>query len=102
MKISVIDRAGQAMALDCDNGDRLMDVLAQRDLVEATCGGECSCATCQVYVDPAWVSRLPPQDELELELLDELLNAQGNSRLACQIELSDELDGIAITVAPAE
>ena len=102
MKISVIDRAGQAMELDCDSGDRLMDVLAQRDLVEATCGGECSCATCQVYVDPAWVKRLPPQDELELELLDELLNAQDNSRLACQIELGDELDGIPITVAPAE
>lgn len=90
------------MDLDCENGDRLMDVLAELDLVEATCGGECSCATCQVYVAPDWLNRLPPKDELELELLDELLNTRETSRLACQIHLSDELDGIPITVAPAE
>ncbi len=102
MKINVIDRSGQALSVDCESGDRLMDVLAELDLVEATCGGECSCATCQVYVDPAWLNRLPPKDELEVELLDELLNTQQSSRLACQVHLNDELDGMPITVAPAE
>lgn len=102
MKIKVIDRSGTVMDLHYESGDRLMDVLAELDLVEATCGGECSCATCQVYVDADWLNRLPPKDALELELLDELLNTRETSRLACQIHLSDELDGIPITVAPAE
>ncbi|MEC9406704.1 MAG: 2Fe-2S iron-sulfur cluster-binding protein [Pseudomonadota bacterium] len=102
MKINVIDRAGNAMSLDCDAGDRLMDVLAERDLVEATCGGECSCATCQVYVDSQWLAQLPGQGELEVELLDELLNTNERSRLACQIELEPSLDGLSLTVASAE
>lgn len=102
MKINITDRAGNALALDCDAGDRLMDVLAERDLVEATCGGECSCATCQVYVDAQWLKQLPEQGELETELLDELLNTNERSRLACQIELAPELDGLSLTVATAE
>ncbi len=102
MKINVTDRAGQALQLECAAGERLMDVLAERDLVEATCGGECSCATCQVYVDDRWLPQLPQQDELELELLDELLNVRHGSRLACQICMSEELDGLDITVASAE
>lgn len=102
MKINVTSRSGEHLALDCEPGLRLMDVLAERDLVEATCGGECSCATCQVYVDPMWLPRLPPQGDLEIELLDELLNTTERSRLACQIDMTPALDGISLTVAKAE
>lgn len=102
MKIKVTDRAGETWVLESDAGERLMDVLAHRDLVEATCGGECSCATCQVYIEPAWLDELPPRGELEEELLDELLNSRPNSRLACQVELGDALDGLTLTVAQAE
>ncbi|WP_348675781.1 2Fe-2S iron-sulfur cluster-binding protein [uncultured Abyssibacter sp.] len=102
MKINVTDRAGNALVLDCEEGDRLMDVLAELDLVEATCGGECSCATCQVYVDPGWLARLPAREELEVELLDELLNSNAQSRLACQINLESEMDGLTVTIASAE
>ena len=102
MKVNVTDRAGNALVLECAPGDRLMEVLVELDLVEATCGGECSCATCQVYVDPAWLERLPPQQELESELLDELLNTRDTSRLACQLKLSEGLDGLTVTVASAD
>ena len=102
MKIYVTDRTGSARVLECEEGDRLMDVLAELDLVEATCGGECSCATCQVYVDPGWLQRLPEQGELEVELLDELLNSNSQSRLACQIDLNAALDGLTVTIANAE
>jgi len=102
MKINVTDRAGNRLELECAPGDRLMEVLVELDLVEATCGGECSCATCQVYVDADWLDRLPAQGELEIELLEELLNTQETSRLACQIELSAELDGLPVTVARSD
>ncbi|MCK5746101.1 MAG: 2Fe-2S iron-sulfur cluster binding domain-containing protein, partial [Oricola sp.] len=76
--------------------------LAEVDLVEATCGGECSCATCQVYVAPEWLQRLPERGELEAELLDELLNSNEQSRLACQINLDTALAGLTVTIANAE
>lgn len=102
MKINVKDRAGNPMVVEGEAGDRLMSPLADLNLVEATCGGECSCATCHVYVDPEWVGRLPQQDESEAELLDALLSHRPNSRLACQIRLEAEHEGLGITIAKAE
>ncbi len=102
MKIHVIDRAGRAHELDADAGEALVNPLSFANLVEATCGGACSCATCQVYVDPAWLARLPPAVGDESQLLPELLNTQPNSRLACQVVMSPELDGIHLTVAPEQ
>ena len=102
MKINVTDRAGNQRVLECTPGDRLMEVLLTLDLVEATCGGECSCATCQVYVADGWIDRLPAQGAFEAELLDELLNARSTSRLACQIALSEDMDGLTVTVAQHE
>ena len=62
----------------------------------ADCGGNCSCATCQGYVDPAWLDKLDPISETEQEMLDGAMRVQDNSRLTCQIKLTDELDGIVI------
>lgn len=102
MKVLVQSRTGEMHALQCDPGMGLMKVLAESDLVEATCGGECSCATCQVYVDPLWLPKLPAQSALEREVLDALVMANEHSRLACQIVLTNELDGIKLEVARAE
>ena len=63
----------------------------------------CSCATCHVFVDPAWAEKLPPRSRAEIELLSDLPTFDdGRSRLSCQIMLSEELDGLVLTVAQAE
>lgn len=101
--IYVIDREGGEHEVTALNGEPLMHSL--RDLkhsVEAICGGMCSCATCHVYVDPDWVDRLAPREDEEHELLTELECVKDNSRLSCQIECSDALDGMRVTVAPEE
>lgn len=102
MKIHVIDRSGRAHELEADVGEALVTPLSFANLVEATCGGACSCATCQVYVDSAWLERLPPAAGDESQLLPELLNTQTNSRLACQVVMSPALDGVRLTVAPEQ
>jgi 2Fe-2S ferredoxin len=102
MKISVKSRTGAVESLECESGVSLMRVLSDVDLVDAVCGGECSCATCQVYVDEAYLNRLPPQADIERDLLEEMLNVRPSSRLACQITLTPELDGLSVEVAKAE
>ncbi|MFX4221312.1 MAG: 2Fe-2S iron-sulfur cluster-binding protein [Thalassobaculum sp.] len=66
----------------------------------AECGGACACATCHVYVDEEWLDKLPPRSEEEEEKLDEAFDVRDNSRLSCQILMSDELDGLHVTIAP--
>ena len=101
--LRVIDRDGKEHQVEGKTGMKLMETL--RDLeygVAAICGGMCSCATCHVYVDPQWVSRLPEPMSDERELLTELSHYQDNSRLSCQLDFTPELDGLRVTVAPDE
>jgi len=70
--------------------------------VEAICGGMCSCATCHVIVEPEWFTRLGEREIDEQDLLEVLDAYSDTSRLSCQIELTPELDGIAVTIAPEE
>lgn len=102
--IHVTDRAGAEHALDAKDGLTLMEPL--RDLadgVEALCGGMCSCSTCHVFVRGDWMAKLPPRKDDELELLEgsEYYRA-GESRLACQVRISPALEGITLSIAPAE
>ena len=69
--------------------------------IVAECGGSCSCATCHVYVNPEWAERLPPPDALEDGMLDCVIDRQPNSRLSCQIQVNDSLDGMHVRV-PAD
>ena len=62
----------------------------------AECGGACACATCHVYVDDAWVKQLDARSETEESMLDAVLDLQPNSRLSCQIKVTDELDGLVV------
>ena len=61
--------------------------------IDADCGGACACATCHVYVDPAWVAALPPKSDMEEAMLDFALVTSPNIRLSCQIRVTSELDG---------
>jgi 2Fe-2S ferredoxin len=64
--------------------------------IDAECGGACACATCHVYVDPTWQQKTGAQQELEAGMLDFGADVQPNSRLSCQIRVTEELDGLVV------
>ena len=67
--------------------------------IEAECGGSCMCATCHVFVDEAWLDKLPKVQVMEDEMLDDTATErQANSRLSCQIDMSNDLDGLVVTL----
>lgn len=99
--IRVTTRDGTVHELEAVEGWRVMELLRDYKMgVEGTCGGQCDCASCHVYVDEAWLGRLPEPREEEEVKLDELPTWQENSRLSCQIIWDDSLDGLELTVAP--
>ncbi|HTY49816.1 MAG TPA: phosphotransferase [Steroidobacteraceae bacterium] len=101
--LRVVDRDGVEHQVEGRSGLKLMETLRDLDYgVAAICGGMCSCATCHVYVDPQWVDRLPPAQSDERELLADLAHYETNSRLSCQIPLTDALAGLRVTIAPDE
>lgn len=103
IRLRVVDRDGNEHEVDAEAKGALMEVLRDFDYgVAAICGGMCSCATCHVYVDPAWRERLPAPHSDESELVSELQHRRENSRLSCQVHLSEALDGLRVTVAPEE
>ena len=101
--LTVIDRDGVTHQVKAPAGATLMEVLRDQELgVAALCGGMCSCATCHVYVDEAWLSKLPEMQSDENEVLNEIPDRQANSRLSCQIGVAPEYEGLTVTVAPEE
>ena len=102
--LHVTDRGGTAHTVQVDNGLTLMEPLRELDDgIEALCGGMCSCATCHVFVAPEWFAKLATPHSDELELLESTENFRaGQSRLACQVKVSDAINGILLTVAPEE
>ncbi|MGB1580506.1 MAG: 2Fe-2S iron-sulfur cluster-binding protein [Nevskiales bacterium] len=103
-QVKVKTRDGAEQTLESPNGIPLMETLRDEDMdVEGTCGGICSCGTCHVYVAEAWVDKLPPVGEDEammLEAIAEVVEVRPNSRLSCQIEISDEHEGLEVEVGP--
>jgi 2Fe-2S ferredoxin len=101
--IRVVDRDGVEREVEAPAGAVLMEPL--RDLddgVTAICGGMCSCATCHVYVDQEWVSKLPAPMSDELDMIGDLSERKANSRLSCQIIIKGEYGGLKVTIAPEE
>jgi len=102
MKIHVTDQSGAEHELEGLDGWRAMEVIRDWGLnIKAECGGAGTCATCHVYVDEDWVEKLAPPSHDEEDLLYSTLDKKPNSRLSCQILLSDELDGLKLTLAPS-
>ena len=100
MKIIVTDQDGTVHELEGLEGWRTMEVIRDWGLnIKAECGGSCTCATCHVYVDDAWFGKLPDPSDDEEDLLYSTLDKKPTSRLSCQILLSDELDGLKVTLA---
>lgn len=101
MKIFVTDERGETKELEASPGMRALEAIQDARMpMLAQCGGSCACATCHVYVDEAWVDKLPEPSEDESAMLDGAFDVTNNSRLACQIELSDSLDGLKLVMAP--
>lgn len=101
IKVTVVDRQGKEHVLDgpIDMGMNLMELCKSYELpVEGTCGGMAMCATCQCYVLSE--TALPEQSEDELAMLDQAFHVKSNSRLGCQIKLSEEIDGLKVELAP--
>jgi 2Fe-2S ferredoxin len=97
-------RTGEERQLNASKGVTVMEVIRDAGIGEllALCGGACSCATCHVYVDPAFASRLSPPSPDEQDILDGSEHRTEQSRLSCQIPMSENLDGIKLTIAPED
>lgn len=103
VEIIVTTRDGQERVLEAADNEVMMYSLRDNNAdVEAVCGGCCSCATCHIFVDSQWMAKLPDPSEEEKALLEELTERRETSRLSCQLDVSPDLDGIRITVAPAD
>jgi ferredoxin, 2Fe-2S len=101
--LKVVGREGAEQELNVAAGGVLMEPLRDMDDgVTAICGGMCSCATCHVYVDPEWVGKLPAAMSDETDMLKDLMTRRENSRLSCQIQLTEAISGLKVTIAPDE
>lgn len=103
-KITVVTREGEAKDLEVDNGLTLMEAIRDNGFDEllALCGGCCSCATCHVFVDADYSDKLPDVSEDEDDLLDSSDHRNETSRLSCQIEINDALEGLRVQIAPED
>jgi 2Fe-2S ferredoxin len=98
-KITYIEHSGKAHEVDVPNGLTVMEGARDNNIpgIEADCGGACACSTCHVYVDEAWIDRLPPRDAMEEDMLDFAYQPDGRlSRLTCQLKVSDALEGLVV------
>lgn len=103
-KILFIAHDGSTREVDAKNGTSIMEAAVQNMIpgIDADCGGACACATCHIYVDEAWMDKLKPKDDMEDSMLDFAEDVQDNSRLSCQILMSDDLDGIKVKTPEAQ
>ena len=97
-KITYIEHNGKSHTLDVKNGLTVMEGAVQNNIsgIDADCGGGCACATCHVYVDEKWFSKLPKKESSEQDMLDVANEPNSFSRLSCQITVTDELDGLVV------
>ncbi|GLT02860.1 ferredoxin [Sphingobium jiangsuense] len=103
-QLVVTTREGEEKTIEAGSGLNAMEAIRDAGIDEllALCGGCCSCATCHVYVDPAFADRLPAMSEDENDLLDSSEHRQATSRLSCQIVLTEDVEGLRLTIAPED
>jgi 2Fe-2S ferredoxin len=103
-KITYVAHDGTERTVEAKNGMSVMEVAVNNSIpgIDADCGGACACATCHVYVDEAFLTKTGEQQEMEKSMLDFAENVQPNSRLSCQIKVTDELDGLRVTTPESQ
>ncbi|MGE3868184.1 MAG: 2Fe-2S iron-sulfur cluster-binding protein [Pseudorhodoplanes sp.] len=99
-KITFIDSGNNSRTVDAEIGSTVMENAIRNSVpgIEAECGGACACATCHVYVDAAWLEKTGGPSPMEEDMLDFGFDVRSNSRLSCQIKVSEELDGLVVRV----
>jgi ferredoxin, 2Fe-2S len=103
-KVTYIQHDESVQVVDAPAGTTVMEAAIDNDVpgIVAECGGACSCATCHVYVDTAWLEKIPPAEPQEEGMLECALDRRVNSRLSCQITLVESLDGLVVRVPEAQ
>ena len=98
-KITYKDYQGNSKTIEVDKGFTIMEGAIQNDIpgIDADCGGSMACATCHVYVEEKWLSKLPKAEEGEVDMIDMAFEPKKNSRLSCQLIVTDEMDGLEVT-----
>ena len=104
VKITFIEHDETEHVIDAKPGLTVMEVAVKNNIpgIDADCGGACSCATCHVYVDAAWRDKSGVPSGIEQSMLDCVMNVDSNSRLACQIKVTDQLDGLIVRMPESQ
>ena len=99
-KIIFKDSQGNSKTIEVDNGLTVMEGAVQNEVpgIDADCGGSMACATCHVYVEDSWLNKIPKAEDAENDMIDMAYSPKKNSRLSCQIIVSDELDGLTVNI----
>ncbi len=97
-KITFIEHSGAEHTIEAPAGVSVMETAIKNMVpgIDADCGGACACATCHVYVDEAWIEKVGKPEAMEESMLDFAAEPKSNSRLSCQINVSDDLDGLIV------
>ena len=97
-KITYVENDGKSHTVEVDNGLTVMEGAVQNNIpgIDADCGGGMACATCHVYVKEEWFNKINKKNEGEDDMLDQAYEPKKNSRLSCQIIVSDDLDGLVV------
>ena len=97
-KITYIEHDGAVHTVEAEVGATVMETALKHSVhgIVAECGGSCTCATCMVYVDEAWMGQVGQRSEEEEDQLDTAFDVRPNSRLSCQIKVTEELDGLVV------
>ena len=97
-KITYIEHNGSSKTIEVDNGLTVMEGAVQNNIpgIDADCGGGMACATCHVYVEDSWLNKIPKAEDAEQDMIDMAYKPNKNSRLSCQITVSDEIDGLTV------
>lgn len=103
-RVTYIEHDGREFVVEVPVGESLMLGAVNNGVpgIDGDCGGNCACATCHVYVDEAWTAKAGARDEMETQMLDMAEGLQDNSRLACQIHMTADLDGIVLRLPEAQ
>ena len=99
-KITYIEHGGKSHTIEVANGLSVMEGAVQNNIpgIDADCGGSMACATCHVYVKEEWFNKLPKKEDGEEDMLDMAFEPKKNSRLSCQLMISDQLDGLVVNL----
>ena len=103
-KIIFTDFEGVERSVEAAVGDSVMEAATTNDVpgIDADCGGACACATCHLYVDEAWLDIVGKPEDLESEMLEVAEDVRDNSRLSCQIKVTEAMDGLVVTTPESQ